>query len=126
MCAVNDAKRAEYDTKIKSLKAEYDNEKNKLDALKKATGELKQLVDAAQCTIDNISECNFGGDKILSSVTTSQQGYNARVDYYEEYTVKCKTAMEAIEKEIEQTTALRNAVPKDCGICDECKPQTRR
>lgn len=126
MCAVNDEKRKRYDDKINNLKEEYIDEENKLNDLKKATEELHQLVDAAQCTIDNISDCNFGGNKILSSITISQKGYMGREDYYADYMKKCKKAMSDIKDEIRKNTKLRNALSVDCGVCDECKKKRQQ
>ena len=120
MCSVNDKIRRDYDNKIVDLKKEYENENNKLLDLEQAKDELQQLVDAAQCAINNLSECDFGGDKILSSVTTSQQGYQERMDYYDEYMIKCRNAMDEISDEIEKVTSLRNNLSINCGSCSEC------
>ena len=125
MCAVNDAIRKQYDEKIRQLNLELDNEENKRNDLDRAKGEVQQLVDKSQCVIDNISQCDFGGDKILSSIKTSQQGYNERIDFYDDYLIKCKNAIDQITKEINETTELRNSLPKNCGVCSECCPPVK-
>lgn len=124
MCAVNDAKRMEYDTKINELKIELNNEKNKLDDLRQAKYEIQQIIDSAQCAIDNLENCDFGGDKILSSIITSQRGYEERQDYYDEYYKLCSDAIEVITEELDQTIAIRDSIPINCGSCEECNPPT--
>ena len=125
MCAVNDAKRQQYEQQIQQLKSELDNEENKRNDLDRAKSEVQQLVDKSQCVIDNISQCDFGGDKILSSIKTSQQGYNERIDFYDDYLIKCKNAINQITKEISETTELKNSLPKNCGACSECCPPVK-
>lgn len=122
MCAVNDRKRSEYDAQIANLNTECEVEESKLLDLDESKGELQQLVDEAQCAINNLGNCDFGGDKIISSVITSQKGYQERIDYYDEYIIKCKEAIEAINEEIDKITKLRDALPTDCGSCSECNP----
>lgn len=122
MCAVNDAKRAEYNAKITSLEAEKTNEENKLKDIERAKGELVQLVDKADCAINNIAECDFGGNNILNSVTLSKNGYNDRINYYDEYALKVTEAVNTIENEIAANVAARDALPENCGSCSECRP----
>jgi len=122
MCAVNDAKRKEYDNQIRILDEEYDNEKEKLDDIERARGEVQSAIELAQCVVDNISLCDFGGDKILSSIETSQQGYKDKEDYYDEYVIKCNEAISEIMSEINDLKALKSALPVNCGSCNECNP----
>lgn len=126
MCAVNDAKRSEYDAQIANLSAEYENEEKKKEAIIIARGEIQSAIKLSQCVIDNMSECDFGGDKILSSIETSQQGYKDKEDYYDEYLIKCENAMNQILSEKNELVSLRNSLPKDCGSCSECNPPTVR
>ena len=122
MCKVNDLKRQEYQTKIDNLQKEWDNEKAKFDDLEESKEELGMLVNEAQCAIDNLSNCDFGGTKVLDSVITSQQGYRERIDYYDKYIIECKNVMETIEKERDRAIADKNALPLNCGFCEECLP----
>lgn len=126
MCAVNDKIRSDYDAKIVNLNAECKIEESKLLDLGESKGELQQLVDEAQCAINNLENCDFGGDKIISSVITSQKGYQERIDYYDEYIIKCKAAIDTINEEIDTITKLRDALPINCGTCSECNPTTPR
>ena len=122
MCAVNDAKRSEYNAQIANLNAELKNENQKKNAIIIARGEIQSAINLSQCAIDNISECDFGGDKILSSIKTSQQGYKDKEDYYDKYLIDCEKAINQILSEISQLTILRDSLPKDCGVCSECNP----
>lgn len=122
MCRVNDAIRQEYQTQIENLQNEWNNEDAKLKDLEESKEELGMLVSEAQCAIDNLSNCDFGGTKVLDSVKTSQQGYQDRIDYYDKYIMECKNAMETIEIEKNAAIAAKNALPVNCGYCEECLP----
>jgi len=122
MCRVNDQKRNEYTNQINNLTIEYEAEEAKLIDLKKAKNEVQQLVEEAQCVINNIGDCDLGGDAIMSSITTSQRGYLDRIDYYDEYTIKCKNTQESISEEINVLTRLASELPANCGSCEECNP----
>lgn len=121
MCSINDQIRRDCDIKIENLREELKNEERKLYDIQKAKGELQQIIDEAQCAINNLGDCNFGGDTIISSVITSQQGYLDRVDYYDEYVIKIEKAKKEIKLEIEEKTRFRNQLPINCGICNECR-----
>lgn len=122
MCSVNDAKRQQYQTQIDNLQREWDNEDAILKDLQESKEELDLLVSEADCAIDNLSNCDFGGTKILDSVRTSQKGYQDRIKYYEEYILKCQEAKTAIDKEKTAAINAMNALPLDCGVCYECNP----
>jgi len=126
MCWVNDKKRSDYDEQIGVLNDEYKNEEEKLADIKKAKGEIQQAVNMCDCVKDNMAKCDFGGDKILSSITTSQLGYKNKENFYDEYKLKCEEAMEQIEAEKLEIKALRDSLPKNCGDCDECNPKPQR
>lgn len=122
MCAVNDRKRSEYNVQIANLNAECEVEDSKLLDLEESKGELQQLVNEAQCAINNLGNCDFGGDKIISSVITSQKGYQERIDYYDEYIIKCRIAIDSINEEIDRIIQIRDELPTNCGSCSECSP----
>ena len=121
MCRVNDAKRREYSIQLTNLNQEYDIETNKMIDLVDSREELQILVNKAQRAIDNLENCDFGGDRIISAVKLSQRGYKERVDYYRDYMMKCKEAMESIYEDIDRVTKLKNRLPINCGHCAECK-----
>ena len=120
MCKYNDEIRNNYNTKIEKLKLEKTSEENKRSDINRACQEIRQMLNNTQCVINNISECSFGGYKILSSIKLSDQGYNERNDFYSEYYIKCQNAIEQINKEINETTLLRDTLPKNCGKCSQC------
>ena len=120
MCKVNDEKRAGYTADIKDLQAELENENAILADLKESKKEIQKLVDEAQKAIDYLENCNFGGDKIISSVVTSHKGYKDRMAYYDEYIAKCETAIFEINDDITRITKLKDNLPKNCGYCNEC------
>lgn len=122
MCAVNDAIRASLSSQITELQNEYNTENAKLEDINNAKTEVNQLIDNAQCAINNLSNCNFGGDEIITCVRTSQKGYFNKIDYYDEYILKCKNAMELINEEKNKLISERNALPINCGACPECCP----
>lgn len=122
MCAVNDRKRAEYNELITQLEEECTNEINKLQDIEFAKKEVHELINEAQCAIDNLSECDLGTDGILNAVKISQKGYYNKSDYYDEYMIKCKAAIEAIKLEKANMIRVRDALPKNCGSCSECCP----
>ena len=124
MCTVNDNIRKEYTNKIEKLNIELESEIKKRSDINKAYIETQQLINNAQCVIDNISECNFSGDVILSSIKTSNQGYNERIDFYSKYYIECHKAVEQINKEINETTVFRDTLPENCGVCDDCIPSS--
>lgn len=122
MCRVNDAKRAACDREISALKNEQSIEYSKLKDIGNAKAEVEQLINKAQCAIDNLADCNFGTREIDHAVETSKEGYLLKKDYYEEYALKCQQAINTIETEINNKVAERNAIPQNCGSCKECCP----
>lgn len=122
MCAVNDKKREEYNVLIDKLEKEYTNEINKMHDIGTAKSEVHEIISEAQCAIDNLSECKLGTDEILNSVKISQKGYYNKSDYYDEYMMKCKNAIETIKLEKEDMIRKRDAIPENCGECIECCP----
>lgn len=121
MC-VNAGPRQDCLNKINSLNLELVNENKMLENLNKAKGELQNLVNEAQCAIDNLGNCDFGGTKILDSVTTSQQGYQDRMNYYDDYIIKCSAAIKGIEQDLTAAHNLLASLPVPCGVCIECCP----
>lgn len=121
MC-VNEGPREACRQKIEQLTAERLNEIEKRKDLVRAKGEIQQLLDEAKCAIDNLSNCDFGGTKILDSVTTSQQGYQERMDYYDKYIIECDRALECILFEEKEAIAEMATYPVPCGSCYECCP----
>lgn len=122
MCSVNDAKRKACDDAIANYRNELTNETTKLENLEKARGETQELVNEAQCAVDNLKNCSFGGTKILDSVKLSQQGYQERIDYYDQYIINCKNAINDIKLDIRNKIFERNNIPINCGACFECVP----
>lgn len=122
MCAVNDSIRAGYRAEKANLESELEVEVEKKEHLEQKKEEVQQLIDEAQCAIDNLGNCNFGGDRIISSVRTSQTGYKERMDYYDEFILKCQAAIEEIETDIANKQAQINNLPVNCGSCLECCP----
>lgn len=122
MCARNDAIRKKYNEKYQILQAEHNNESDKFCDVERAKRDLQKLIDHAQGVIDQISKCNFGGDKVLSSIKTSQQGYQERMDYYNNYLEKIKEAMTKIGNEKNEAYRSMISVPRNCGVCSECNP----
>ena len=122
MCAVNDAIRARLSSQITTLQKEQDTENAKLEDINNAKSEVNQLIDNAQCAINNLGNCNFGTDEIITSTKISQKGYYNKIDYYDEYISKCKKAIELINEEKNQLISERNALPINCGACSECCP----
>lgn len=120
MCKVNDEKIAGYDIDINNLILDFEDEKAKLKDLVESKEELKKLVEESQHSIDYLENCNFGGDKIISSIKTSQKGYIERMAYYDEYIIKCEAAIREIDNDINEKTMLRNSLFRNCGYCDEC------
>lgn len=120
MCAVNDAKRNEYNERIANLNKELENESKILNDLNQAKEEIQQLIDKAQYAIGNLDNCDFGGDRIIVSVITSRDGYQARSNYYDEYIIKCKNAIIEINDELEEVSRMKNSLPINCGFCSTC------
>lgn len=120
MCIVNDTKRREYASTIERLKLEYERECFKSEDICRAKSELQEIIDIAQCAIRNLKQCDFGGTKVLSSVTTSQKGYQDRMKFYIDYLSKCEHAKEEITSEIENFNRLINSLPQNCGYCAQC------
>ena len=125
MCRNNDIKREKYNTDISKLREEYLEEYYKIAEIKIAKEEVNILVNKAQCAINNLSDCDFGSNDIISSAQISQKGYYKKLDYYDEYESKCETAMKEIDIEFEKLVNLRNSLPKNCGYCSECTAQLK-
>lgn len=121
MCRTNDKIRQIYSEQIANLKKEYANENSKLEDIERAKKETKQLIDEAQRAINYLGECDLGGDKVIDSVKKSQQGYKERKNYYDEYIIKCKKAIEEINTEKQELIRVRNLLPTNCGFCSECE-----
>ena len=123
MCFKNDMIRRDLYKKIIELETELSNEGILETDIKMAKLEIQEIIDTAQCAIDNLSKCDYGGDKIISSVKTSQEGYQNIKKYCEEYHLLCRSAKEEIKEEIILLRQNANDLPINCGLCQECNPK---
>jgi len=121
MC-VNEGPRADCKERITNLGIELENEQKKRKDIVRARDEINQLLDEADCAINNLGNCDFGGTRILDSVEKSRQGYRDRKNYYEDYIVNCNNAIENILHERTQALAELANYPVPCGVCYECAP----
>ena len=120
MCSYNDNIRREFEDQINQLTVDYNWFEEKRNDIRRAIFELQNMVEYSSCTINNISECNFGGDKIISAIQTSQLGYTNRKQYYEEYLKYCMEIMEDIREKKTNLSIKKAVLPKNCGNCSEC------
>ena len=109
MCLKNDIIRRDLNEKLEELEIELLDESILKTDIETAKLEIQEIIDTAQCAIDNLSKCDFGGDKIISSVKTSQEGYQNITKYYEE--------------EIRLLKQNIINLPTNCGVCQECNPK---
>lgn len=123
MCLKNDIIRRDLNEKLEELEIELLDESILKTDIETAKLEIQEIIDTAQCAIDNLSKCDFGGDKIISSVKTSQEGYQNITKYYEEYHLLCRSATEEIEEEIRLLKQNIINLPTNCGVCQECNPK---
>ena len=122
MCSYNEKKRKKYKNQILLLNKELTEERARLSDLESAYAEVNNLITLEDKALNYLNQCNFGGDKIVSSLKMSQKGYRDYVLYYEGYMKKCKKAILEIEDEIVAFTDLAENIPTNCGCCSECMP----
>ena len=123
MCFKNDIIRENLHSQLVSLYEEEIYEGSFFFEIKQTKAEIEEIINLAQNAINNLSNCDFGGDKIISAVRKSQEGYKNKLDYYEEYLTLCRNAREEILEEKELIEQQIRNLPKNCGVCQECNPE---
>jgi DNA repair exonuclease SbcCD ATPase subunit len=124
MCTYNAIKRNTYVEELMKLQEELKDERDILSDIELALSEVNNLINLEAEALEYIKECDFGGDKIASSITRSQKGYKDAVEYYDRYIGKSQKAILEIEEEMEAITELVRNLPENCGYCSECSPPT--